>query len=562
MSISSIGISQHGISAETGAVTTPSSLDFWFQPPTLAPVPMQTANTNQLSFISPAQPKTPTAWWLRPVPILLTHVPTIYTAQSFVCNPSIGPPVAVDAFWTQPPTLLNHPNTLDTNQPFNSEFAGGGAGVTPNSLAFWTQAPSRIHHAVTVDTNQPIDNLFVGWTKPLTPIELGFWQQPQDLLCHAPTIDTNQDSLNFNPPLPAPPFGWRFQPNDLVHCLPSIDTNQGRDIVAPPVAATPSQLAFWAQPPDLLNHAKALDTNQPFNADFAGRAGTTPSALGFWTQPPTLVRRNSTRLSHQQFVYNPPPAPPSISWNVQPPDLLAHPATVDTNQSLDTYRIGDTPAQDMAWYKQPHAQSRRLPFIETNQGRVLVVPQVSANPSQLAFWVQPPDLSRHAASLDTNQSVVSFQARSIPTGLSFFVQPPDLSRHASSLDTNQPVLVARFMAPPSQLAFWTQPQDLLQHPAHLDTNQPRLVGQVGATPASLGFFVQPQELLCHPITVDTNQPRLRQQLGETPNLMGWWTQSPDLLRHPVTSVLGGQTAFSLNPPVVPRQPWSRGYFIG
>ena len=133
---------------------TPSPLAFWFQPPFLGPVPKSTQNTNQsFVFAPPAGVVTPGSYWLEPTPDLQRHVPTIYTAQSFVCNPTIGPPVP--GWYTQAPDLLNHPHSLDTNQPLNDTFAG------------WTN-------------NNP------------TPTAFGFWQQPNDLLRHPATLDTNQ----------------------------------------------------------------------------------------------------------------------------------------------------------------------------------------------------------------------------------------------------------------------------------------------------------------------------------------------------------------------------------
>lgn len=540
---------------------TPSPLTFWFQPPFLGPVP-KTLDTNQPRNVLP-ETRTRTDFWLVPTLDLQRHVPTIYTAQSFVCNPTIGPPVPVDAFWVQPPDLLNHPHSLDTNQPVDNFFSGLAQNPTPSSLGFWKQPSNLLWHAPTLDTNQPLNNTFAGWTDDLlTPSSFGFWNQPVNLVLPKLGLKTGEPQL-FNIIGEAPKaIGWYTQPLSLNTLFVQIDTNQGRVLVVPGALVTPSQLAFWTQPPDLLSHPQTLSTSQPRDNEFSGLSGGTPSPLGFWTQPPDLERHSVTLDTNQAFVYNPPAAPPSISWNVQAPSLTAHPATVDTNQSFDTYRIGDEPAQTLGWHFQPHGLTRRLPVIETNFGRCLVVPQTNTPPSQLAFWTPPQDLLRHPATLDTNQSRVNYQAQAPVTGLAFWSQPPDLERHPAQLDTNQPVLVGQFRATPSALAFWHQPEDLLRHPPQLDTNQSRLVGQGGVTQSALGFWKQPVDLLFHPVTIDTNQSRLVQQIGSTPASLGWWSQPPDLLSHPRTKRLSawGFTS-SFSPPIVPQQPWSRGYLI-
>ena len=282
---------------------TPTQLAFWEQPPFLGPVPKSTQNTNQ-SFVynPPSGAVTPSAFWLEPTPDLQRHVPTIYTAQIFIGNPTIGPPVP--GWYTQAPDLLRHPNTLDTNQPFNAGFAGR-AGATPSALGFWTQPQDLFRHPATLDTNQPCSDAFAGWAKNLTPTSLGFWQQPQDLLKHPATLDTRQP-FEYNPPAGT---------------------------------VTPGDCSFLFQPSALLNHAQTLDTNQPLNDAFFGWANNlTPTALGWYTQAQDLLNHpkpldtNQSRVSYQVQAE---PAQDVAFW-VQPPTLLPHAPVVDTNQPVVT----------------------------------------------------------------------------------------------------------------------------------------------------------------------------------------------------------------------------------
>jgi len=368
---------------------TPSPLAFWFQPPFLGPTPKSTQDTNQAFDISPREPKTPTAFWLRPLVDPQRHVPTIYTAQSFVCNPTIGPPVPVDAFWTQAPDLLNHPHSLDTNQPLNDTFVGWTNNTpTPSSLGFFVQAPDLLRHPATLDTRPQFE--FAPPPTLVTPADCSFLYQPSALLRHPATLDTNQpldDTFAGIPGSTPANLGFFTQAPDLFKHPGTIDTNQPRLIKQD--TATPASFGFWTQAPDLLRHPSTVDTNQP---TLVSQVGTTPSAFGFWVQPQDLLRHANTIDTNQPFVFN-PPAPaqtPSAYWWFQPPDLLRHP-----------------------------------PHLDTNQPRL--VSQVGATPSALGFWRQSPNLLKHPATLDTRQQFVYLPPPQPPFG--WLVQAQDLLRH-------------------------------------------------------------------------------------------------------------------------------------
>jgi hypothetical protein len=512
---------------------TPVALAFWFQPPTLGPVPKSTQNTNQAFSISPAEPKTATAFWLEPTPDLQHHVPTIYTAQSFVCNPTIGPPVP--GWYTQVPDLLKHPYTLDTNQSLDDTFAGW-TNNTPSSLGFFYQAPDLLRHPAALDTNQSLDDAFSAWgsTNP-TPSTLGFWTQAPDLLKHPGTVDTNQplDDAFFGWAQNLTPTSlgfWTEAPTLLQH--PStLDTRQQFEFNPPAGAVTPADCSFLFQANALLNHAQTLDTNQPLDDAFAGWAqNITPTALGFWTQAPDLLRHPSTVDTNQSRVsYQDKATPASLAFWTQPLDLLRHPATVDTNQPVD----------------------------DAFSGWAVLTPTV------LGFWQQPQDLLRHPGTLDTNQPKDNFfsgWAAATPTNFGFFTQAPDLLRHANTIDTNESF---EFNPPAAAVTpsayWWYQPPDLLRHPPHLDTNQPRLVGQTGATPSSMGWWRQPEHLFKHPVPLDTRQPFVFLPPPQPP--FGWFVQAQALLRHPVQSILGGQYSFALLPVKSTGNAITRAYFF-
>jgi len=497
----------------------------------------------------------------------------------------------------QPSALLNHPQTLDTNQPKDNFFAGW-ANTTPSALGFWTQASDLLRHPATINTNQPLDQ---GWTQGLTSASLAFWRQPEDLLHHPQTVDTNQ----------------AFDAGFL-----------GRS------GATPSRLGFFTQAPDLLHHANTVDTNQSLGDTFAGWTNPTPTSLGFWQQPQDLLRHPATLDTRQQFEFLPliPGATPAdCSFLFQPSELLHHPSVLDTNQHVGLFvstvpsnatiehwsfapighlAIGQgtlptgslTPA-DCSFLFQPNALLKHPATVDTNQslddtfagwtdGRL--------TPTSFGFWVQAPNLLRHPNTIDTNQSRVSYQDKATPSSLGFWTQAPNLLRHATTVDTNQPLddaLAGWQVLTPTQFGFWTQPPNLLRHPSTLDTNQPLNDTFAGwtdgrLTPTQFGFFVQAPNLLRHANTVDTNQAFVfkpptpaqtpadcaflfepsallrhpvtldtNQALGDTfagwtdgkltPTALGFWTQAPDLIRHPATYILGGQYSFALLPPPPP-----------
>jgi hypothetical protein len=448
-------------------------------------------------------------------------------------TPPSGPPTPSDcSFLFEPSALLNHPQTLDTNQPKDNFFAGW-ANATPTALGFWVQAPDLLRHPATVDTNQSFDAAYRALNP--TSSDVSFWAQAPDLFKHPGTVDTNQ-------PLDDAFFGWAqnltttslgfwTEAPALLQHPSTLDTRQQFEFNPPPSAATPADCSFLFQANALLKHAQTVDTNQPLDDAFAGWAqNITPTALGFWTQAPDLLRHPSTVDTNQsRMSYQDKATPASLAFWTQALDLLRHPATVDTNQPLDDTFAGWT----------------------------------NLTPSALGFFVQAPDLLRHPSTLDTNQPKDNFfsgWAATTPTNFGFFTQAPDLLRHANTIDTNEPF---EFNPPAAAVTpsayWWYQPPDLLRHPPHLDTNQPRLVGQTGATPSSMGWWRQPEHLFKHPVPLDTRQPFVFLPPPQPP--FGWFVQAQPLLRHPVQSILGGQYSFALLPVKSTGNAITRVYFF-
>jgi hypothetical protein len=278
--------------------------------------------------------------------------------------------------------------------------------------------------------------------------------------------------------------------------------------------------------------------------------GATPQTALTWSQPPDLLLHpapldtNQRRLVSQQF------ATPSGLWWSQPPDLLKHAAAFDTSidEGVDSwFQAWATfgPVTPSAfWWTQPPDLLRRGPHLDTNQPQLTLASLVAFAPAGVPWWSQAPDLFRRALNLDTNQLTKPFSglAAFVPAGVPWWAQPPDLLRRAFNVDTNQLSIpfagLAAFATPPAR--WWAQPPDLLRHVPELWANQPYLPplpSFPGLTPVALGFWAQPPDLLRHAAHLDTNQGLMLWQapLASAPVItpgIWWWAQPPDLLRHP------------------------------
>jgi hypothetical protein len=219
---------------------------------------------------------------------------------------------------------------------------------------------------------------------------------------------------------------------------------------------------------------------------------------------------------------------------------------MDTNQwtlPMAALQRFDTP-DALLWWVQPPDLLRHAPPLDTNFW-TLPYPGHLFDPPGALWWSQPPDLLHRPPPMDTNQGLdlwyVPIQLAAVATPPQFWwSQPPDLLHHPPTMATETPRQATWFNATLDQLAqaWWAQPPDLLRHAPPLDTNQQRLVSQQFATPTAFGFWAQPPGLLRHAPHLDTNQgfdyaadPISRGPVITPP--LFWWSQPPDLIRHPV-----------------------------
>jgi hypothetical protein len=397
-----------------------------------------------------------------------------------------------------------------------ASYGGGAAGAGANSNLVSGTSP-----------NGGQGFIAITYTVIITG---GFAAQAPDLQWHPPVLDTNQPQLTFSglAAFATPSARWWMQPPDLLRHVPELWSDEPRP---PPEPAFPNQttqsLGWWLQSTPLPWSPQAL-------ADLSAEmtfGAFNPTPLIFWyTQPPDLVRHpahldtNQPRLVSQQF------AEPGIWWWTQPPDLLRHSPELWT-PALYWPSLPGLPGLDIPalWWTQPPDLLAHPPPLDTNQQRL--VSQALATPGMF-WWAQPPDLLRRAPHLDTNQLTLPFAGlqRSISPSAFWWSQPPDLLRHAAHLDTNQLTMPFAGLSPAAVpcVLWWAQPPDLLHRGPYLDTNEPQLTFaayQAFAPPASLAFFRQPPDTPRRFPELAPAGPYIGPMAGTfTPSSLSFWTQ--------------------------------------
>lgn len=528
---------------------TPTALAFWAEPPDLQWHPQQ-LDTNQAQdpwVIGRTGVPTPNIFWWSQPPDLQRLMGIPDTNQSRLVSQQFATPTAL-AFWVEPPDLQRHPTHLDTNESrlVAQQFAEPGTW-------WWTQPPNLLRHVPEMWANEPY-LAPIGGAIGLAPTSFGFWIQAVDLFRHPPELWVDQPRV---PPQPTfanqtpEPLGWWIQSTPLPWSARFLDTQQGARTWEGGETPFEPAIWWWDQPPDLLRHPTALDTNQ-------------------WTLPGA-----SLQVSFQQF------------WS-QPPDLIRHPPHLDTNQ----WTLPDASflISSRQWWMQPPDLLHHAPHLDTNESRL--VAQALAEPA-LWWWVQPLDLFRHATHLDTNQPVVSFRDLDTPVAFGFFRQPPDTPRRAPELAPAAPYIgPLPATGTPTGFGFWMQPQFQRPRAPDLWTAQvyesrgvdfatsplilppagfirpvaPNLSGSIllpgrdfPITPKQLAFYFH-SDLLRHPPELFTWQTYVGpNRIFDTPNRATYFGQPQDLLRKPPgdivqpwTHIVGWRYAFIASAFVITR----------